>query len=126
MDLNVEATKTCRLNLYPSTVSVSRRFPHSVDNFCMHLLILKESFWNSNFRTNRTISVRVGPSYWIIRKASGRDGCTKFRIFLILIKVPSLSSVNERIFSRLRRAKIFLHYIREYRSDNFYLSGKHL
>ena len=30
------------------------------------------------------ISVRAGTSYWIIRKASARDGCTKFRIFLTL------------------------------------------
>ena len=44
----------------------------------------------------------------------------------IYVKVPSLSSVKEIIFSRLRRAKIVLCYIREYRSDNFYLSGKHL
>ena len=42
------------------------------------------------------------------------------------IKVPSLSSVNEIIFSRLRRANIVLHCIREYLSDNFYFSGTHL
>ena len=56
-----------------------------------------KSFWNSNFRTNRTISERVGPNYWIIRKASERTGCTKFRIFLTLnssylILVPKLNA----------------------------------
>ena len=38
-----------------------------------------------------------------------------------LIRVPSFLCANKILFSRLRRAKIELHCIREYLSNNFHL-----